>query len=78
MSGEVEMSDQELAVIGWKAIAAMTPYPVSTLRRQFGKEMLELGIVMKSKLGNWHRPTVWGWPSIIRQYFREKHRMGEL
>jgi len=40
--------------------------------------MLKLGVVFKSRIGRGKRPTVWGWPTMIMAYFREKARRGEL
>ena len=70
--------DQEIAVQTWENIAKLTPYSVHTIRQKHGKEMLALHIVMKGHIGKGKRPVVWGWPGMIRQYFREKAKMGEL
>ena len=72
------MDEQETVVQTWENIADLTPYTEQTLRKRFGKEMLSLHIVMKSHVGRSKRPIVWGWPNMIRQYFREKAKRGEL
>lgn len=72
------MDDQEIAVQTWENIAKLTPYSEQTLRKRFGREMLSLGIVIKSHIGRSKRLIVWGWPSMIIGYFRQKAKMGEL
>jgi len=69
---------EQTQVVGWAEIARFTPFSASTVQQKYGKEMLKIGVVFKSRIGRGKRPTVWGWPTMIMAYFREKSRRGEL
>ena len=62
------MSD-EIIIVGWDAIAKFTPFSTQVVIKKFGKEMMNTGIVFKSRLGKSKRPRVWAFPFLIMKYF---------
>ena len=67
-------------MVTWPEIAKLTPYSEQTLRKRFGGEMVDLGIVVKDYLlrGKMRVQTMWAFPANVRRYFMEKAQRGEL
>lgn len=71
------MTDRYLK--GWEQIEALFPmYAPGTVRKKYGKEMLENGWIMKSheavpvKGGYKRRPIVWSYESIVKAFISKK------
>ena len=61
-------------VRGWDEIEAMFPsYAPGTVRKKYGKEMLEKGFVMKSRKGkNRNICEVWSFKTLIMAFIAKK------
>ena len=59
----------EKIIVGWDAIAEFTPFSTQTVIKKYGKDMLEKGFVLKSKVGRSKRPRVWAFPALVMKYF---------
>ena len=60
---------QQYVVKTWAEIAKYTPYDQQTLRLKFGNDMMDKGVVIKSRLGSRGRVYCWGYPDMIKRYF---------
>ena len=72
------MVDEQIRVETWENIAKYFPYSVHTVRKKFGREMFNLSIIFKSHKGRSKKPVVWGYPSMLMGYVREKDRLKQL
>ena len=59
---------------GWDEIEAVFPiFEPRTIRRKYGKEMLEKGYVFKSRIGSGRgRCLVWSFPNLVIAYIAGK------
>ena len=53
----------------WVEIAKYTPYDQQTLRIRFGADMMDKGVVIKSRLTRAGRIYCWAYPDMIKKYF---------
>ena len=59
----------EIIVVGWDAIAKFTPFSTQTVIKKYRENMMDTGVIFKSKIGRSKRPRVWAFPSQVMKYF---------
>lgn len=66
----------EIIVVGWHDIVKYSPYSLATTRAKFGREMVEGGVLYKSRVGRGkHRAiVVWGYRNVIQTFFMHVFR----
>jgi hypothetical protein len=61
--------NKEYIIIGWDQIAKFTPFSTQTVIKKYRENMMNVGIVFKSRIGRSKRPRVWAFPSQVMKYF---------
>ncbi|MBN2845531.1 MAG: hypothetical protein JXQ25_06045 [Deltaproteobacteria bacterium] len=62
----------EKIVKGWEEIEKLFPHAPGTIRKKYGKEMFEAGVIFKSHIGPGKTPLVWSFPSLIKIFISKK------
>jgi len=63
---------EEKIVKTWHEIARWTPFSAQTLRKKYGSELKDVGVVFMVRLGSTGKRKRWtacAYPSIIMRYF---------
>ena len=60
---------KEYIIIGWDQIARLTPFSTQTVIKKYRENMMNVGVVFKSRIGRSKRPRVWAFPSQVIRYF---------
>ena len=63
------MGEEEGVIKKWVNIAKYTPYDKQTLRKKYGKDMLEKGFVFKDTIGRGRNEKIWSYKWLIMKYF---------
>ena len=61
--------NRQYVIVGWDEIAKLTPFSAQTVIKKYRENMMNTGIVLKSRIGRSKRPRVWAFPSQIIRYF---------
>jgi len=65
----VSTSPEEIMVKTWHEIARYTPFAEETLRKNYGRELVEAGVVFFVRLRKNKTVTACAYISVIKRYF---------
>lgn len=62
-------------LIGWDEVAELTPWSADYVRKRWGEEMLDQGVIFKhyGRYRGRAKSFIWGYPDKIQKFFENKH-----